>query len=190
MHNVLKNIRALSTDSADRLMQALDIRVSDLLWSHEPAGSARVRAIPVIRSRIGPGVTTSLSEIRGYMPMPDWLVQGLVDPLAARLASDLVLPEAVAAHDLVLLDQNPVARSDPGGNGPWVVAEAAGLRVRYVRVADSRLYVANQVTLRDPPRWQSISLHGRNILDVVRARIVWIGREMEKTPARPAEPPG
>jgi hypothetical protein len=190
MHNVLKNIRALSTDSADRLMHALNVRITDLLWRHSPEGDATVRAVPMIRNRIGPGTTTSFSEIRGHLPVPEWLVEGLVDPLAARLASDLVLPEELAAHDLVLLDQNPAVRSAPGGNGLWIIAERTGLRVRYLRMAGARLYVANQVTIADPRMWQSIPLQGRNILDIVRARIVWIGREMEKTPAGPVDPAG
>jgi hypothetical protein len=190
MHNVLKNIRALSPDPADCLMRALNIRIPDLLWRVSPDGDASVRPIPMIRNRIGPGTAASFSEIRGFNPVPEWLVKDLIDPLAARLAPDLVLPRALAPHDLVLLDQNPAARAAPGGSGAWVISEAAGLRVRYLRMGGTRLYVANEVTLDDPQKWQSISLQGRNILDIVRARIVWIGREMEKTPAGPVDPAG
>src|SRR5580698_652868 len=55
MHNVLKNIRVLSTAAADRLMQALDVGVTDLLWRVSTEPDAGVRAIPIIRNRIGPG---------------------------------------------------------------------------------------------------------------------------------------
>ena len=122
--------------------------------------------------------------------MPGWLLENLIEPLTARLAPDLVLPGALAANDLVLLDQNPVVRAAPTGDGVWIVAEGTGLRARYLRMEGARLYVGNEVTRRDPRQWLSIPLQGRNILEIVRARIVWIGREMEKEPAGPADPAG
>jgi hypothetical protein len=182
MHNVLKKIRALSTAAADRLMQALDIRFADLLWRVSSEPDADVRAVPMLRNRIGPGTDTVLTEIRGHFPLPESLLKDVVNALVARLGPDLVMPKSLAAHDLVLLDQNPRLRVAPGGRSIWVVSEGAGLRVRYLRVEDARLCVANEVTLEDPRKWQSIPLQGRNILDIVRARIVWMGREMEKEP--------
>lgn len=182
MHNVLKNIRALSIDSADRLMQALDIRTPDLLWQASSESDARVRAIPILRHRIGPGNDTALTAIRGHFPLPASTVANLIDPVAARLGPDLVMPGVLATHDLVLLDQNPRFRSMPGGNGLWVVSEGDRLCVRYLRLGGARLYVVDETTLHDPRKWHSISLQGRNILDIVRARIVWIGREMETEP--------
>jgi len=134
----------------------------------------------------------------GYCGVPFGYANGLpsnvipsnvIDPLAARLGPDLVLPKALAAHDLVLLDQNPRVRSQPDGNAAvWVVKESASLCVRYLRMKGATLFLANEVTLEDPQQWHSIPLAGRNILDIVRARIVWICREMEKEPAGPADP--
>ena len=182
MHNALKKIRALSTAAADRLMRTLDIRITDLLWRVSSERDADVRAIPLLRNRIGPGTDAVFTEIRGHIPLPLSLVRDVVEPLAARLGPDLVLPKPLAAHDLVLLDQNSRLRETPGGNSIWVVSEGAGLRVRYLRMEGARLYVANEVTLDDPRKWHAIPLQGRNILDIVRARIVWMGREMEKEP--------
>lgn len=191
MHNVLKNIRVLSTSAADRLMAALHIGVSDLLWRISTEPDAGVREIPLIRNRIGPGFDAVLTAIRGHFPLPESLLRGLVDPVAARLGPDLVLPNALAAHDLVLLDQNPSVRSEPHGTaGVWVVKEGAGLSVRYLRMRGTSLCLANEVTLEDPHQWHSIPLAGRNILDIVRARIVWMGREMEEEPPGSADPAG
>jgi hypothetical protein len=124
--------------------------------------------------------------------MPESLLKDLVQPVAARLAPDLVLPRGLAARDLVLLDQNPAVRAMPvsaaEGGDAWVVDSGAGLRVRYLRMDAASLYIANEDTLADPRRWQAIPLRGRNILDIVRARIVWIGREMETQPAGPVDP--
>ena len=146
--------------------------------------------MPLVRNRIGPGTAGELTVFRGNIPMPGWLLRNLVEPVAAHLAPDLVMPAALAANDLVLLDQNPVVRATPMGNGVWIVAEGAGLRARYLRLAGARLLVGNEVTRGDPQQWLSIPLQGRNILEIVRAHIVWIGREMETEPAGPADPAG
>lgn len=190
MHNVLKRIRALSFNSADRLMQALDFEVPDLLWRTSSGGDAGFRAVPMMRNRIGPGTDGTLTAIRGHVPLPQSLLKDLVDPVTARLGPDLVLPRALAVHDLVLLDQSPRIRAAPGCGGLWVVTEGAGLRVRYLRTGGTCLYIANEATLDDKQRWHSVPLQGRNILDIVRARIVWFCREMEKEPAGPVEPAG
>jgi hypothetical protein len=83
---------------------------------------------------------------------------------------------------LALLDRNPAVRTSIKGNGAWVVALNGGLLVRYVRIVDSQLYVADEATWGDPSRWLAIP-PGRNILDVVRARIVWFGREIQEEPS-------
>jgi hypothetical protein len=190
IHNVLKSIRGLSTDSTDRLMQALDLTVSDLLWEISTEPHVDIRVIPIVKARIGPGSDAVLTATRGHIPLPRSLIGDVVDPLAARLGPDLVLPKAVAVHDLVVLDQNPAIRSAPGGSGIWVVSESSGLRVRYLRTEGTRLSIVNEVTLGDSQKWQAVPLEGRNILDIVRARIVWMGREMEREPAGSADPVG
>jgi hypothetical protein len=188
MHNVLKGIRLLSTKSADRLMSALGIQAADLLWGVSSEADAGIRAVPLVRNRIGPGTAGVLDVFRGNIPMPGSLLKNLIEPVASYLAPDLVMPAALASNDLVLLDQNPVVRAAPAGSGVWIVAEGAGLRARYLRLAGARLLVGNEVTRGDPQQWLSIPLQGRNILEIVRAHIVWIGREMETEPAGPADP--
>lgn len=187
VHNVLKSIRTLSPGSAGRLMRALKVTVPELLWRYPGEIETGVSAVPVLRGRIGPGGDAVLSNYKGYMPFPVSLVTGVIEPVAARLAPDLVLPRLVAPNDLVLLDQNPAVRQNPRGRGCWVVAEKGGLRVRYVKVGGTRIYLACEATVHDPQRWQPVPVYGRNILEVVRARIVWIGREMETEPAGPAD---
>ncbi len=191
MHNVLKGIRALSPDSADRLMRALRLSIPDPIWK----GSGRdedgsFRMIPILRSRIGPGSEANFSVFRGHVPLEERVLQGVVNPVAARLAPDLALPRELAANDLVLLDQNPAMRARPDEQNLWVVADSTGLRVRYLRTRGGRLHAASEANLRDPGKWQPLPLQSRNILEIVRARIVWFSRKMEKEPAGPAEPAG
>jgi hypothetical protein len=183
LHNVLKRIRSLSTDSADRMMRALNLRTDDILWAGMSSGGAPVITVPLAQNRIGPGCGADLMATRGGMPFPRALVDSLVNPVAARLAPDLVMNRALSANDMVLLDQNPVVRTSTQGGGPWVVVTSGGLSVRYLRRGGTLLYIANETNLKEPARWQAIPLAQRNILDVVRARIVWFGREIQEAPA-------
>jgi hypothetical protein len=179
IHNVLKSIRALSPGSADRLMEALGVTLPELVWRSGSEDGSGVRVVPIVRNRIGPGVEAVLTSWRGFMPFPRKLVDPLANPVAAQLAPDLVLPAMVAANDFILLDQNPEVRAKPRGESCWVVAEQAGLRVRYVRLGGTKLYIANEATVRDPRQWEAIPLHDKEITEIVRARIVWIGREIQ-----------
>lgn len=178
IHNVLKNIRTLSPGSANRLMEALGVSLSELVWRSPEEAAASVRVVPIVRNRIGPGVDAVLTAWRGFMPLSRRLVEPLVDPVVAQVAPDLVLPAPVAVNDFILLDQNPELRSRPEGENCWVVAEPTGLRIRYVRLAGGKLLIANQITVRESRGWEPAAMQGRDITDIVRGRIVWIGREL------------
>jgi hypothetical protein len=190
MHNVLNNLRSLSPESADRLMNVLDLNVQALIFRSSGTAETAVCAVPVLRSRLGPGFEPVLTNYRGFMPFSEHRVASLVEPVVAQLAPDFVLPKPLAANDYVLLDRNPSIRANPAGGGYWVVADSTGLRVRYVKLGGTRVYLANESNIRDPPNWQPVPLHERNLLEIVRARIVWISREMETTPAAPPDAPG
>ena len=190
LHNVLKGIRVLSTEAADRLMEALGVTIAQVLWSDEATDLAEIRVVPVLRQRIGPGTVASFTAFRDYMPFPASLVAGLTDPLSAWLGPDLALPGAYRAGDLLLLDLNPRYRTNPGIASCWIVAESSGLRVRYVRRDRGMLEAATEPDAAGARGWQPVAVRGRNILDIVRARIVWIGRRMESSPEGSAGPFG
>jgi len=189
LHNVLKGIRTLSPGAADRLMRAMDVTVPQVLWSGGGIDATQVSAVPLLRARIGPGSAASFQAFRGYIPFAVGLTRGLADPVAAYLAADLALPHEYRQGDLVLLDLNRAMRSAPAATAGFIVADNTGLRVRYVRRVRSGLEVTSLPGCSGD--WQTISLQGRDILDIVRARIVWIGREMETPlggpPATPRE---
>jgi hypothetical protein len=188
LHNVLKGIRTLSPDAADRLMRAMGVTIPQVLWAGSGINTDEIRAVPILRSRIGPGTMAAFEAFRGYVPFPARLVVPLVEPVAAYLAADLAMPTEYRAGDMVLLDLNEAIRTAVPALACWIVAESAGLRVRYVRRVRGGLEVASLPVLSDRRDWRAISLQGRNILDIVRARIVWIGREMETPSAGPAGP--
>jgi hypothetical protein len=189
MHNVFSGIRQLSAGCSDALMRVLDIEIPDLIWRVSMRKHTAISIVPMVRGRVGPGADADLSSVRGYVPLPGSLMTGLVQPVAALLGPDLAMPRELASLDLILLDQNPLLREAPAA-GLWVITEGSGLRARRLALENSRLCSVLPGTGGDPARHLSIPLQGRHILDIVRARIVWMGREMEKTPARPADAAG
>ncbi|HKD05277.1 MAG TPA: hypothetical protein VKB79_05170 [Bryobacteraceae bacterium] len=180
MHNVLKSFRSLSIESADRLLHALDLTIPALLFSLDRETDASIRIIPMLRARIGTGAAASLTAFRGFMPFPSAQAALLVDPVVAQLGPDLVMPAALKPNDYALLDQNPLLRRNPGGGGIWVIEENGILRPRYLKLGGTRIYIADEITLRDPPKWEPVSLERRDIREIVRARIVWIGRNLPR----------
>jgi len=185
MHNVLKGIRTLSPSAIDRLMAALDITIPQVLWYENVLDAAEIRPVPLLRNRVGPGTAASFEAFRGYIAYPSRLITSLIEPVAAYLASDLALPSALHPGDLVLLDQNPILRTSPSPDSCWVVAEPGGLRVRYLRRTKAGLEAGRERDLTGANDWHTISIQARNILDNVRARVVWIGREMETSLSGP-----
>lgn len=171
-------------------MKALDLTVPHMVWSGPKIEFAEIQAVPLLRNRIGPGSEASFQQFRGYVPFAASLARRLADPVAAYLSADLALPPELRPGDLALLDLNAAQRTLPSLSCCWVVAENAGLRVRYVRRVREGLEVCRDPRLKDARDWHSISLHGRDILEIVRARIVWIGREMEAPFAGKARPAG
>jgi len=178
MHNVLKNLRSLSPESADRLLAALDLNIPALLFSFDRRTDSAIQPVPMLRNKIGAGAGADFGAFRGFMPFSSRQVASLVEPVVAQLAPDLVLPRALKPNDYVLLDRNPALRLNPGGGGCWVIAEGGILRARYVKLGGTCIYIADETTLRQPPKWELISLERRDILEIVCARIVWIGRDL------------
>lgn len=179
MHNVLKNIRKLSPAAADRLMKALDLSIPALLWRFPVGRESGARIVPLLRNRLGPGTGATMDSIGGHLPLPSDILSGITEPVAAKLAPDLVLPRAFFAGDLVLLDQNPALRCTPTESGVWAVAVDGGLRIRYARTTSGKLYIADESTVFDAAAWTHVPLHGRSILNYVKGRIAWVGREMD-----------
>jgi hypothetical protein len=191
LHNVLKGARALTPAVADALLTRLKLSLRDLLIAPEEA--AGLGQVPELSGLLGPG-----------LPFPDTdhpllrhtfaasLLANLRRPKVARLADDDALPPEFLPGDLVLLDFDPRYRVRPSA-GFWYAADFdGGPAVRRARIESGGLYLNSASGLPVT----CISMANKHMLDVLRARIVWLGRQMERleTPARPAEeagrPPG
>ena len=184
LHNALHGVRAFSPRAVGLLMKAMGVAVPDVIWRLPEQGEWI--PIPLLRGRLGPGNEVRFNVFEGFAPFPGSLMAGIVQPVAVRLAPDTVLPHACRADDLVLLDQNHDLRRTVPPGWCWVVAVFGGLRVRYLMAGKGRILAGHEGNAGRPANWEPLPLREGNILDIVRARLVWTGRKMEKEPLGPA----
>lgn len=193
IHNVLKGVRILSPEFADQVLRQLKITILDLcergelgLTEGAPAHGLnsvalnRVCWIPRLINPIGPGQlwSSAIAREAGY-PMPARAVENLTTPAIAALAEDARMLPRFRRGDTVLLDFSEESRTHPAPGCAYVIEESGGSLVRYVRQGGRRIYLLTEDSVENRERWACVPLAGRHILEIVRARIVWMGREME-----------
>lgn len=189
VHNVLKGIRALSPEFADQLLQQLSLTLADLCSDAEPEkGSQRLDAhtfhpVPMLRGRTGPRHFPFTPERHeGVYPFPRTQVTMLTDPVVLVIHHDDSMAPRFQEGDLILLERSEHARLNPDPESAYVVDTAEGTAVRYIRYGGRSVYLLTEKSRRDQHEWEYLPLSGRNILEVVRGRVVWIGRRMEMMP--------
>ena len=182
LHNVLKGIRQLSPESGDKILRSLNLSVPDILWWHPGEVEPGTISIPILRDRVGPGSRVDWDARRGYLALPRTLTGRLTDPVAIRLAPDSAMPGQFRANDLVVIDRDPRLIETPAPGWCWVVAEAGGLRVRYLQRGEQGLVVASEPSFGRAPEWRVPQ--GQNPKELIRGRIVWTSRELEAAPSR------
>lgn len=180
IHNVLKGIRVLSPESADRVLTQLRINTREL-WEESSGNSGTpVMLIPLLTGNLGPGMLEFRPDCtKGTVIIPSYLA-GIPAQLlvAARLGEDLEATPRFQSGDLVLIDQSLLARTQISRDGAYVIRTDGGPRVRYARVSDSHLYVASEHSIDCPSKWQAVSLEGQTLLDLVQGRVVWVSRQL------------
>ena len=185
IHNVLKGVRELSPEIADLILRELKISLLDLVGSEELSARVshdhaprRYREVPLLDGRIGPGLEfpEAVSPVEFY-PFSSALLAPLVRPVAARLAGDPRMRSTVAEGDLLLLDQSESRRRETDADSLYVVSRGGEGLVRWVRQGARSIYLAAADSYLRPPDWEYVELTGWHVLEVVKARVVWIGRE-------------
>ncbi len=186
LHNVLKQVRTLSLEAADQLLLAMNFGVEDLILRFPYGEDMGTRSVPSLNTRIGPGIAAQFREFGGYYPVPAKVALAAVEPIMAQVAPDLGLPVSLQANDIVLVDQNPTFRRSPLPDFPYLVSNGNAALFRYVRLGGTRIYLTDSPARTDPKEWHEIPLQKRDILEVIRGRVVWISRELGKTPQGPS----
>ncbi len=183
----LKGARTLSPEIGDLILRELKLSLLDLIQGEELAARMRLepvlkryREVPVADGRIGPGhvYPDRLDPVECF-PFPLAMLAALVKPVAARLAADPRMSSAVAEGDLALLDQCEGRRREPDSGSLYVVSHRGEALVRWVRQGARCIYLVSQDSLEQPRQWVPVSVTAWDVLEVVKARIVWMGRRMD-----------
>ncbi len=178
MHNVLKGVRILSTELADRLLRVLDLDVHDLaagLSTTEPA----FRSVPLIADIVGPGPASFCPHrISGHVSVPTHVACACACPVAAFVGDDFRLPQHLAPGDLVVIHRSEEFGSAIDPRAVYVVQSARGSRFTYVRRAGGKLFTCSGPYLRCPSGWEQISGPGEPSGNVLFGRVAWVSRQL------------
>jgi hypothetical protein len=179
IHNVLKGIRTLSPEYADLIVAHFGLTISDLLTYQELGITAPpalgVSLVPRLGGVAGPSHIMGES-IEGVYPMPHGFAETLSMPVMLELTHDPNMFPYFQNGDLALVDRCKVSRSALQPLAVYLVQRERGTTLRYLRTGGTRLYLLTPYTLDEPRKWESLSLSGRQLEDVIRGRIAWIGR--------------
>lgn len=186
MHNVLKGVRFLSPEIADRIIRQLGISLLELFPEQEIESVWRRRKdwpctdVPVLEGCIGPGLPlpTRISAVEKH-PFPRAFVRAIERPVLARVALDPMIAPVFAPNDLVLLDRSTVKRSAPQSNSFYVINRHGEGLIRRLRVGTTTLGLLAAEGSNRPRLLEKITLGSTHILDVVRAKVVWLGRYLD-----------
>jgi len=185
IHNVLKGQRGMSIELADQIMLELNIDSRSLFTQDELSGRApapRTRAlpVPVLEGRLGAGRPFPETVSQASRPFPSAPLSALVNPVLAWLDDkESSMWPRLWPGDLVLLDRAPLARRRPRFEHVYALNwKGRGYIGRCQMVGESLVVVTDSPgesrSLNSPLR-----LGKRHVLDVVRGKLVWLGRDLE-----------
>ncbi|HEU0123500.1 MAG TPA: hypothetical protein VFQ91_23420 [Bryobacteraceae bacterium] len=186
VHNTLKGVRTLSPYLADILLSSLRISLLDLLTREEltkhlsrtnPFREARLHPVPVLSGLLGlHQPIPRKGPHREVHTVPVHLTDTATDPLVASLAADPEMEPLFADRDLVLLDQSETARTLFQQEGYYVIRTEDGPCVRSLQREGNLLYIITERNRAEPDSWAFIPLDGRDLLEIVMARVIWLNR--------------
>jgi hypothetical protein len=141
------------------------------------------RGVPVLEGLLGPGHPFPRQVVRtDTYPFPEAEIAALESPVVARLAHDPQMKGLFDAGSRVLLDRSGAKRSHLVNGGMYALSWRGHGLLRYVKRDGSQLKLIPAGGTNDSSSWDSISLSDKNILDVVQAEAIWIGRRLEPLP--------
>jgi len=186
IHNVLKGVRTLSPELADVLLGYLRLSPLDLLSREEitthlsrrnPHRESRLHPVPVLAGVLGlHQPIPRKGPHREVHTVPVHLTDAATDPLVVSLAADPEMEPLFTDRDLVLLDQSETARTLFQREGYYVVMTDEGPCVRSLVRAGETLFLVTEKNRETESAWQPVPLAGRDLLEIVLARVIWLNR--------------
>jgi transcriptional regulator with XRE-family HTH domain len=184
IHNVLKGVRILSPRAADRILRSFQMTLLDLLRPEDlPApcsASGRFTEVPVLDAWLGPGLPLprESASLEAH-PFPRPFIASLEHPLVVRLAPDALMGALFREGDLALLDQSRSKRLLVEPGGLYVVSRQGEGLVRRLRWAGPRDLLLVGASTDGREHIELLSLEDSHPLDVIKAKVVWLGRYLE-----------
>lgn len=186
IHNVLKGAKTLSPELADVILAQLRLPLLALFTRDElahwlahtnPHREHRLQPVPVLSGLLGLNQPIPRKgPHREVHTVPYHLTETVTEPLVACLAADPEMEPLFAHRDMILLDQSETARTLFQAEGYYIVRTADGPCVRSLQRAGDAILLITEKNRNEMEKWTRIALEGRDILDIVLARVVWLNR--------------
>jgi hypothetical protein len=196
IHKVLKGSKILSTKYCDRILSALSLSLFDLAEPFDAEEWLRQRrrgrcdavTLRVLAGRLGPGEPwpEATAGRASFALHPDD-VAGFRHPVAAQLAADPRMKDAIYDADWVVLDQNPDVRRQVEPDALYLIRQNGAALVRRVALAAGKAYIVAEDVRRNPGRWEEAPVAQTELPRLVRARVHPI-TPVEQWPSRIPEP--
>ncbi len=180
VHNVLAGVRHMNARFADDLLGGLGLSLEDLKSSSGGRGVLSHVPVPLCSGEISPNreypseksVATSILAPANALPAP-------AHCLAFRVGADeSSMWPTVWPGDTVVVDSSLRGRRNPDVQSIYVLRINGRGFVRRCHGLSGRLLIISDQEPAAGPALSWVSLENRKILDVVRGRIVWIGRSL------------
>ena len=185
LHNVLKGVRSLSTESADLIFRHLGISIADLLDSglyqrqtpsltqgfavQAPHLEGVAGPFEKLKTESRPNVVRQVPHLTGASPK---------DPAWVTLGHDPDLFPYFQDNDVVLIDRTSKGLVLPDDDSVYLVETHNGTLVRALRLAGNRLYLVTPKTASEPRLWIPRPLDGRKPGEVIFGRLIFLQREL------------
>ncbi len=179
MHNVLKGIRSLKVEKADRLLSAMKLQLRDLI-DELPSTVVAIESVPIMLDILGARTTEfHPHRVRGHVAVPAHIARAAGCPVAALIGEDFQLPLPFAPGDLVVIQQAKEFRSTIDPRAVYLVLTAFGPRLRYIRICGDRLFLPAEPYLRTPSAWESLSTSESTLRSSIYGRVSWVSRQLD-----------
>jgi hypothetical protein len=187
-HNVLKGVRSLSPEVSDLILKFLHLSLLDLAPAEEIEAQIQKRRTHVrgaevafLATPLGPGrLWPAGVNWQKSFPAPIPALTVPAELVMAKLAIDPAMGVTLASFDVALLDTSLRRRSAISPQGLYVLERGGEAILRYIRSGARGYYLVTDADLDSPTAWEPLALSATQMSDVVKARVLWLGRERDR----------
>lgn len=186
VHNVLKGARALTPAVADLLMEGVGLSALDLVQTTELWDALRSRSpmdpglrhVAVVEGRVSTqDPFPDLGERTDWLCLPASITRTMGRPVFVKASLDDEVHSFFPDVEVALIDTDESARVIivPG---QWYVVRIDGVGLfRQIRRENHRLILLGQTGLFDSRLPSMLTVHDGSVLQFIRGRVGWMGRD-------------